>query len=167
MWCSFSIRRVFHYQIFGKSKSPKFTCYYMRLTSSSSYDNENSILYVSVGFIGSGAVCEFRFYRFIPTSVSDCEDVMTALWSLLPKWPRTQNVIMLVDVRQRVPFESVAFALIAFFADNFNVCLSRLWITYVRTHSTKAIKVKIELAGNTLNIRRIDEHWNHYLFTGK
>lgn len=27
----------------------------------------------------------FRFYRFYSTSVSDCVDVMTALWSLLPK----------------------------------------------------------------------------------
>lgn len=79
---------------------------------------------------------------------------------------------MLVDVT--LPFESVAFALIAFFAGNFNVCLSRLWITYVHTHSTKAIKAKTDkeiddfkLAGNTLNILRIDEHWNHYLFTGK
>lgn len=111
-----------------RANHQKFTRYFMLTMSSLTMKMRMSIWSRSV--LSLFRLRVVPFLSVYSTSVSDCEDVMTALWSLLPR----SYVIMFVNAT--LPFVEVAFAFIAIFADNSSELLSRSRITYVRTHST-------------------------------
>lgn len=159
MWCSFSIRCVFHYQIFEQwTNHPKFTWYSCLGCLLSYVPPTIHFIYLFISAESSSwQVCAYclsvPFLSVYSTSVSDCEQCndgimiiaakiakdlkcdnfgMCCVYGAVSVFVRTNLRVCVAGLVWILPMLPMHWLL---FGDNSNCYLSRLWITYVHAHT--------------------------------